>query len=139
MINGNEYAWEDIQVKVPHKPVPLEGIIDIRYKKTREHKNVYGRGSDPVSMGRGRKGYEGSMKILQSELSAWQQSLPPGTDITDYTIPVINVSYAPAGGAAETDQLLYVRINEFEKGMAEGDPNMEIELPLTIGKILYNV
>lgn len=138
-INGNEYSWEDIQVKMPHKTVPLEGAIDIKYKMSREHKNVYGRGAKPVAMGRGRKTMEGSLKMLQSEFEALQAQIVPGKDATDLILPVISVSYAPEGAAATTDLLLHVRINEFEKGMAEGDPNMEIELPLTIGDIQYNV
>ncbi len=139
MINGTEYAWEDIQVKLPYSPNPLEGIIGISYKTAKEHKNIYGRGSKPVARGRGRKTFDGSIKILQSTLEAWQAALPVGKDITDVNIPVIPVGYAPEAGLATTDMLQHVRVNEIPKGMEEGDTNMEIELPLTIGNILYNV
>lgn len=137
MINGTEYAWEDIQVHIKGNATPLEGITDIKYKSSRNVAPIYGRGSDPIAYGRGQRGYEGSMVILQSTL----ESLIRASADSDpkNAVMEITVSYAPEGGVATTDVLKYAMITEFEKGMASGDTHAEISLPLFIGKINYNV
>lgn len=139
MINGNEYAWEDLQVVIEGKAQPLEGISEIEYVTKKEHSNIYGRGDKPVAMGRGKKEYSGKIKLLQSELEAMQRTLAKGKDITDMNGVSVSVSYAPAGGVITTDVLKYVRFGEVKKGMKTGDGNMEVEIPLVIGEIIYNV
>jgi len=128
MINGNEYAWEDLQVIIEGKSSPIEGITAIEYETSKDHSNIYGRGDEPVAMGRGKKEFSGKMVLLQSEFEAMQQGLPKGKDVTDLAAFGITVAYAPAGGIAVVDQLNYVRIKKFKKGLATGD-----------GKIIYNV
>lgn len=137
MINGFEYSWEDISATLAGKL--LVGFVAVKYKSSKEHKNIYGRGSEPVAMGRGKKDYNGSVTINQSEFEALQAKLPKGKDLTDLAPFTVTVAYAPEGGAITTDELTFCRIGDFEKGMKQGDANMEIELPLIIGKINYNV
>lgn len=139
MINGNEYAWEDIQVTSDFSNTPLEAIEEIEYTTQKEHLNVYGRGDKPVAAGRGKKDFSGKIVLLQSELEAWQRQLPRGKDITDLRGFGVNVSYAPEGGEETTDRLVFCRATEVKKGMKTGDGNMLVEIPLVIGRILYNV
>jgi hypothetical protein len=139
MINGNEYAWEDLQVVMEGKAQPLNGVVEIEYTTKKEHSNIYGKGDKPVAMGRGKREYSGKIVLLQSEFEAIQRSLPGGSDVTQKLPFSITVAYAPAGGEETTDQLTYCRINEVKKGMKTGDGNQLIELPLTIGNILYNI
>jgi|SRR3990172_173535 len=139
MINGNEYAWEDIQLVVEGKALPLEGHVEIKYTVEKEHTEIYGRGADPVRLGRGSKKYSATLTILQSELEAMQQSMPAGTDITDKAPFTITCAYAPAGGVETVDQLTYCRIKKVEKGMKTGDGNMAVALDLAVGKINYNI
>jgi len=48
-INGQEYAWEDVQIVMLGRPVI--GVVEISYKTMREKKNIMGRGSRPVARG----------------------------------------------------------------------------------------
>lgn len=139
MINGNEYAWEDLQIVMEGKAQPLQGVAEIEYTTKKEHSNIYGKGDDPVAMGRGKREYSGKIVLLQSEFEALQRSMPGGSDVTKKVPFAITVAYAPEGGVETTDELLYCRINEVKKGMKTGDGNQLIELPLTIGKINYNI
>ncbi len=138
MINGNEYAWEDIQVNILGRLV--EGITAVEYSTKRQHDNIYGRGNKPRAMGRGKKEFSGSITLLQSEVEAIQAALPKGKDLTDIAAFPIVVSYAPeAGGNITTDSILSARFTEVKKGGKQGDTSMPVELPLAIGDILYNV
>jgi len=138
-INGTEYGWVDVKVILPGKSVPVDGITAIRYKVKREKKNIRGRGSRPVARGRGMKDYEGGITLLQSEVEALQRSVGPGKDLTDIAPFTITVAYAMEGGPITTDHLVFTEFTEYEKGLKEGDFNMEIELPLMIGDIEYDV
>ncbi len=136
MINGNEYAWEDIQLVIEGKSSPILGFRAVEYTTKRKHENIYGAGNKPVAVGRGAVEYEGSITLLQSEVEAMQKSW--GGDITRKVFNV-TVAYAPAGGEETVDQLMSCRISEFKKGMKQGDTNMEVELPLVIGEIKYGI
>lgn len=139
MINGNEYAWEDVQVLIPGKLIPIDGVAAIEYDESKDHTEVYGRGSKPVALGRGKTSFSGSMTLLQSEFEALQASLPVGKSVTQMTPFNVTVAYAPAGGVATVDQLVAVRIKKFKKGGKSGDDHMEVVCDLAIGDILYNV
>lgn len=139
IINGNEYSWEDMEIIFLGKPIPMNGVTALSYEEKKEHTNIYGRGDKPVAMGRGKREYSGSITILQSELEAIQRALPSGKSMSDVTGFDITVSYAPKGGEVTTDRLRYCRVGGTKKGMKTGDANMEIELPLVIGDIVYNV
>lgn len=139
MINGNEYAWEDVQVILPGKTIPNDGVAAIEYTTKKEHTNVYARGDKPIKMGRGKKEYSGMMTLLQSTVEEIQAGLAPGKDLTDISAFTIPVGYAPEGGVATIDTLLSVRISEFKKGMKTGDGNMTVDCNLVIGDIKFNI
>ena len=138
MINGQEYAWEDMQIVLEGGQV-LEGIVEINYEKGKDHTNIYARGADPKATGRGKNEYGSNMVLLQSEFDKWNNSLGQGKDVTDLTGFGITVSYAPEGGKETTDQLLTVRVRKFKKGMKTGDGNMTIDCELLPGKIKFNI
>jgi hypothetical protein len=139
MVHGNEYAWEDIQIILPGKTVPVEGIISIDYETKKDHTEIYGRGDKPVALGRGKKEFSGNMSLLQSEVEAMQMLLGVGKDLTNISAFQVTVAYAPEGGIATVDMLLFVRIKSFKKGMKTGDGNMTVDCELAIGDIKYNI
>lgn len=139
MINGNEYAWEDVQLVFGGESAPIDGFVAIEYTSTKEHSNIHGRGAKPVAMGRGREDFSGTLTILQSELERLQRTMPRGESLTRKAPFNLTVAYAPEAGAQTVDQLLFCRIGEVKKGMRTGDGNMTVELPLTVGDIKYNV
>ncbi len=141
MVNGREYAWEDLTVVVEGYSFPLDGVMDIRYGTAREFKELRGRGKDPHKLQPGGKSYKATIKIWQSVLEGLQRSLKKRfDDITDLPPMMIAVAYTPEdGGATTVDQLLGVRWSEFEKGMGAEDTHAEIEVELKLVKIKYNV
>ena len=139
MINGNEYASEDVKIIMPGKPLPEEGVVAIEYEVERDHKEIHGLGKDPVALGRGKKTRKGKVTVLQSVIEGMQAKLLPGQDLTDLPPFPITVAYAPAGGVATVDSLLFCRIKSVPKAMKSGDDHMEVPLDLAIGDIKYNV
>ena len=138
MINGFEYAFEDIQCVI--NGYSLEGFIDVRYGASKEHSNIHGRGNAPVAMGRGKKdATPGKLVLLQNEFERLVQATPPGMDPTDWAPFTMTISYAPLGGIPVTDVVPFCRINNYEKGMSTEDDNMTIELTLTTGIPLLSI
>lgn len=136
MINGFEYSWEDISITIFGKL--LTGVTEVEYTSEKEHTNIYGRGADPVAMGRGKKDYKGRIVVNQSELESILAQLPKGKDLTDATGTKVVVAFAPEGGVITTDVIQNVRITSVKKGIKHSDGNMSCELPFIAGKILYN-
>ncbi len=128
--NSKEYAFVDLSVAFLGRPVG--GLRAIEYKVTRQQEALYGAGREPRSIQKGRKGYEGTITLLQSELIALNRAAkiasPFNTDVTDIEFDVI-VSYAPEGGLITTDRILNVSIGELPLGIKEGDLFQEIALP----------
>lgn len=140
MINGFEYATEDMKVILPGKLAPEEGVVEASYTTKKEHEDIHGLGAEAVAMGRGKKTRSGYIVVLQSVVEGMQEALAnPEKDLTDLAPFTITVGYAPAGGKMTVDRLENCRIKEIPKGMKSGDSHMEVKLDLAIGKIKYNV
>lgn len=137
--NAAEYAWKDIEVVLLGRPIAR--LLEIKYKVTKETKEIYGRGQNPLGIQEGNKKYEGELKIGQSELESLinkAQQLVPGSDPTDLPQFNIAIAYAKAG-VVRTDVLIGVKLHEFEKSMKQGDSDMEVSLPFKCLGINYNV
>ena len=137
IINGEEYAWDDMSIVLFGRVV--EGIVAISYTQKREVKHIHGRGSNPVALSRGKKTPEASITLLQSELEAIQLGLPRGQDLTDIAPFEIPVAYAPVSGIKKVDILQGVRFTEVPKSMGSDNPTMTVVLPLAVTRIKYNV
>lgn len=136
---SEEFAWVDINVVMQGRIVT--GLTGISYKETQLKTNIYAKGNKPYARTRGNIEYEGSIKLLQSELEALQRGAGIGRSINQIPPFDVTVSYAAedGSGAVVTDTLKAVEFTEVEKGMDQNDPFMEIELPIIIGDIQYNV
>lgn len=137
--NSAEYAWSDLEVVMLGRA--LVRILEVKYKTSREKKTIYGRGSEPLGIQKGNKKYEGQIKIGQGELEALidkAQKSVPGGDPTD--LPQFNISVAyEKDGILRTDVIVGVDLEDFEKGLKQGDSDMEIDLKFQALKIKYNV
>lgn len=138
IINGYEYGWVDVQIVIEGNPLVVRGVTAFSYGPKRAHENVYGGGAKPVAKSRGKKEFVMSLTLLQSEAESWQASLPPGYDLTDVDVN-ITVSYAPAGGAIVTDQLVGCRFPDYAKEMDTETMNMPITLNGIPFDILMNI
>ena len=138
MINGMEYAFEDIKISMLGRSII--GFTDIKYGATKEYSNIHARGNKPIKRGRGKKDAKpGSITLLQSEFEALQRSAPPLTDPTDWAPFDITVSYAPLGGIVTTDIIPACQCNDWEKGMSTEDGHKTITLQLITDVPLLNV
>lgn len=139
-INGKEYSWVDVEIAVEGKSEPLTGVVAIAYSVKREHANVMGKGKEPIAQWSGTKQPDGcSLTLLQSELEAWQDSLPKGSDLTDLPPFNITISYAPELGPRVTDRLVDCLVNGVPKETGTDKKAMEVKLDLTVRKVLYNI
>lgn len=138
-MKSNEFAWRDVKVVIAGRPIT--GIRGVKYKTSRVVDKIFAGGDEAHSKTKGNKTPTGELVLLQSELEALQITAKAngGQDVTDLTFDII-VNYSKSLlDAMVTDHLVECDILEFEKGMLQGNPNMEITLPLDIGKINYNI
>lgn len=136
--NSEEYGFIDLQVVMLGRPV--SGLRGLRYKEMQEKRNTHGAGRKPVARVRGPINYEGSVKILLSELRAMLQSQGVGASVVTIRPFDIIASWAPRiGDAITTDRLAYVEFTECEVNVNQGDQEIEVELPVIIGDIQWNV
>jgi len=139
LINGYEYSWGDIQVVLPGKTIPVDGITAIEYSSKQDKPNIYARGFKPVARGRSKIEFSGKVTILQGEFEAMVKAITGKSDPLALPMFPITVSYAPEGGVVVTDKLIQCEFTDWKKGMKTGDPNMEIEMNLVIGDMKLNV
>jgi len=132
MINGNEYAYEDVSIVILGRT--LEAVTEVEYGATKEHGFIHGRGNVPVAMTRGKKEAKpGKLTIAQSEFEALVKATPAGKDPCDWAPFEMVVAYAPIGGVIITDVIPYCRVGSYGKKIGTGDQSMLIELELITG------
>ena len=135
MFNSKEYEWADVTVVMAGRDVT--GIRGVSYTASQEKEALYAKGNKPHGIQRGNKSYEGSIRILQSELDAL--SAAAGGDVLDVSFNIV-VSYGnpSKGDIIRTDLLSGVEITSKPKGMNQNDKFMEIELPLVMLDVIDN-
>lgn len=125
--SSKQYAWCDISVALGGRI--LEGCTAVEYTEKKEKEYIYGRGCKPHAVARGNTTYEGKLSIWQSELEAMTRDAK-NKDIMALSFDVV-IAYVPHdGGQMVTDILKGVEFTEVKKGMAQGDKNMTVELPI---------
>lgn len=137
--NSEEYGFNDLQVVMLGKPVI--GLRGIRFKSMQEKANVHGAGSKPIARTRGQVNHEGSVKVLLSELNAMLISQGnPAKGVVGIKPFDIIVAFAPSvSDVITTHRLVYCEFTECEVNVNSGDQEIEVELPIIIGDIEWNV
>lgn len=136
--NSVEYAWKDIEVSYMGRIIGR--LLEVKYSVEVEKKHIYGRGNNPLGVQIGNKKVSAEIKVGQSELEAMTrkaQELRPGADITDISFN-INVAYVKDVEVVR-DRIRDFSITKMEKGMKQGDTDMEVSLPGLAMGIEYNV
>jgi hypothetical protein len=123
-INNKEYAWGDIKVVVLGRQVI--GIIGIEYTAKKAKEARFGAGREPKSIQHGRREYEGTLTLMQSEVIALNRAAQAGgyRDILDVDVDIV-VSYLGDNGIVSTDAITCASFSELPKGMKEGDLQSE--------------
>lgn len=138
VFNSNEYAWVDIKVMLLGREVT--GLRGMEYKVKRQKEALFATGMKARGIQKGKKEYEGTITILQSELIALDRAAQEKgyEDITDIDFDII-VSYLPDNSVITTDKVVNASITEIPRGMKEGDLQMEIALPFIALDVVSNV
>lgn len=136
--NSKEYAWIDVNVVMLGKPVT--GLRGIEYKSKRQKEALYATGKKARGIQLGKKEYEGTITVLQSELIAMQSAAKAKgyDDITDLEFDII-VSYIPEGGVVQTDKVVNASITEAPNSIKVDDLYSEHALPFIACDVEYNV
>lgn len=136
--SSNEYAWVDVNVVMLGRPVV--GIRGIEYKVKQQKEALFAMGRRARGIQKGKKEYEGTITLLQSELIALDRAAQEAgyDDITDIDFDVI-VSYLPKNLVITTDKIVGVSITEIPRALKEGDLQMEIALPFIALDVQSNV
>lgn len=132
IINGRQYEWADISFILGGRVVV--GCRGINYKESQEKSLVYGKGNRPLSIQRGNKKYEGNVTMLQSEIETLKElartTHGPRGSILDLNLNAVVCYGDPSKGDVMLTDLLYnIQFTEVDKGMKQGDQNMEVSLP----------
>lgn len=131
-INGTTYAWADIKLNLLGRTV--EGIVAIKYGVKQKKENLYGRGNEPVNVGRGNKEYEASITLDMQEVQAIRGLIPNGGLPGVKPFPIV-VVYESETGLAVTHVLLGCEFMEDMVDTKQGDTRIQITLPLLIAGI----
>lgn len=137
--NSDEYAWKDLKIFMAGRL--LTGFRGLKYKVSRTMTDIYASGDEPHTRTKGNKKRDGEIVLLQSEVQALLLAaiaqFGRDADLTDLTFDITAAYAVSPTSAIVTHQLITCDIPEFEMGMAQDDPNMEVTLPLMIGKIRF--
>ncbi|MDE5609450.1 MAG: hypothetical protein K2J57_03080 [Bacteroidales bacterium] len=135
--NSREYSYCDVQATILGRP--LTGLRGIEYTAKKSKEALFGAGVNPKSIQHGRREYEGTLTVLQSEMEALNRAAKEAgyTDCLDLEFDIV-VTYT-SGETVTTDIIRCASITEFPKGMKEGDLNSEHALPFIALGIDTNV
>lgn len=135
--NSKEYAYCDMNVTVLGRVIT--GLRGMEYTAKKAKEALYGAGVNPKSIQHGRREYEGTLTVLQSELEALNRAAKEAgyTDVLDLEFDIV-VTYL-SEGILTTDIVRCASITEFQKGLKEGDLNSEHSLSFIALKIDVNV
>lgn len=130
--NAKEFEYADI--KVAMLGVEVSGLRGLKYKTSQEKEVVYGAGNEPLSIQRGNKKYDGTLRLLKSDydtldraaIAAGYQGI---TDVPSGLITITCVYAKPNSVDFTTDILKYLEFTEAEDGMNQNDKFSEISLP----------
>lgn len=125
-----QYGWKEVSVRVLGRTI--EGITDVKVKRKVTKEYQFGRGSKPQAVVSGNEEVSGSITIKQSELDAINAAIKaanPLNDITKVSFDIVVTYENQTSGLATTDVVVGAEVEEYEKGLAQGDTEMAIELP----------
>ncbi len=137
-INLREYSYVDIRVFALGAFVT--GLKEISYTTKRAQEHLHGAGSEPRSIQRGKRTYEGSWGITQSEVESLNRAARAKgyKDFLDIDLNIV-VSYAPKdSNVITTDVIEGASFSEMPKGMKEGDMSSTHTMPFLALNIDYD-
>jgi len=136
LINGEAVSWGQILLTVLGQPIT--GVTEISFTSKQEKVNNYGAGVEPVSRGRAKKEYEGSITFLMEE---WKNLIAAAPNRDPLDIPAFDISVKwidTTSGAFLEAVLKAAEFMSHGVDTKSGDTMTEVKVPLVIAKIEYN-
>ena len=132
VLNGVNYSWGHLSLVLYGNVVV--GVTKINYKAKQEKTLNHGQGIEPVSIGYGRKTYEGSIEMYTDE---WSKicAAAPNKDPLQIAGADIQVVFAGSRVLPTKDVIQYVEFLENPFDASEGDTKLMVTIPLLIGGI----
>ena len=136
IFDSRQYEFADITVIMAGRDVI--GLRGVSYNAKIEREHLHGKGRYPMSIQSGNVTYEGSVKLLQSELEGLQKA--GKGSILNLSIDIV-VSYGnPSNGdPITTDVIKGVRFTEEKKETNQGDKFIEVDIPFLATRIINGV
>lgn len=129
-VNGKNYDWGDVDVKLPGLDLVVQ---EISYDDEMDKEESYGYGHQPRGYGTGNYKASGKISMLRDdyeEFLAWCKS--QGVPFYKLTIPSIVVSYANEGEKTHIDELKIVTPTKRSHKDAQGDKSLKVDVDLMI-------
>lgn len=133
--NTANHSWSQCDIAINGKI--LTGIRGISYDTEQSKEHIYGKGNEPLGIGRGNKKYEGELKLLKYELDALVANSPLG-DLMRLKFDV-TISYANDQGAIVRDTIQGCEFTKITKAVNQDDKMVELTLPIIALRIQNNV
>lgn len=130
IFDTKEVTWANMKVVLLGKE--LTGIRGIKYKLTQEKEHLHGAGDEPIGIQRGKRTYEGEIKLLKFEYDILADAVKKagGRDILDLSAEIVVTYVKDATSTPRTDIIQGFQFKEFEKGWEQGAKFMELTLPI---------
>ncbi|MBC9915019.1 hypothetical protein [Chitinophaga varians] len=139
MFDSKECTWANMKVVVMGQE--LTGIRGIKYKLSQEKEHLHGAGDEPIGIQRGKRTYEGEIKLLKFQFDRLVDivRLAQGRDLLDFSGDIVVAYVKEDGSLPRTDLIKGFQFKEFEKGWEQGAKFMEITLPIIFMGLQQNI
>ncbi|WPQ62220.1 hypothetical protein SIO70_28070 [Chitinophaga sancti] len=130
IFDTKEVTWANMKVVLLGKE--LTGIRGIKYKLSQEKEHLHGAGDEPIGIQRGKRIYEGEIKLLKFEYDILADAVKNagGRDILDLSAEIVVTYVKDVTSTPRTDIIQGFQFKEFEKGWEQGAKFMELTLPI---------
>ncbi|NME69008.1 hypothetical protein [Flammeovirga aprica] len=126
MASTDEFAWKDLTVIVGGKDVG--GIRGVSWKESQVKEFIYGKGDEPIGIGKGNKEPSIELKMTLGEKLALEKSLGVNS-LLDVSFDV-SLAYAKEQTGKQAFRYFKsVEITEDAEAFEQGDTSMEVTFP----------
>lgn len=134
--DSRQYEWADVSVSIGGRDIVT--IRAVKWSRTTELEEVYGKGRDPQGIQRGNNKNEGEFAMLQSDFDAIEAAA--GGDILNAIVDCqVSFGNPSNGDKITTHRVLGARFPEDVLELKQGDKFAEIKVPWKARRIQKNV
>lgn len=136
--NSSEYTYCDMEVIILGRTIG--GLRGIEYSSKKAKEVLYGTGRKGRGIQHGKREYEGTLTITQSELAALNRAaqMIGKEDCLDLDFDII-VTYTSPELIVTIDRIVCASITDMKSALKEGDMKMEISLPFVALDVIPNL